>query len=73
MEANEVNITIVSPRPSVIPPLGSLSGVLVTSTAGDELVRDHHVQGSCRVEDIVHLVEEKVFVQFSDVKEKEYR
>jgi hypothetical protein len=73
MEASEVNITIVSPPLSAIPPSSSPSGVLVASAVGDELVCDHHVQGSRRAEDIVHLVEEKVFVQFSDAMEKECR
>jgi hypothetical protein len=60
-EASEVKITTVSPLPLATPPTDSPSGDLITWAMRDELVRGHHVQGWCREEESVHLVEEKVF------------
>jgi hypothetical protein len=68
VKAGEVKIDVVSLPPSTTPTIDSPSGDPLKRAASDELVHGDHGQNLCRTEMVVHMVEEKVFAQFSDVK-----
>jgi hypothetical protein len=72
MEAVEIQSTeIAPPPPPAISPAIPPGGAPIVPVVGGELVSGHHAQAPHHVEEVLHLVEERVFAQFSDAEEKE--